>query len=80
MDMKSSTTVIPQPNLHSAAAPTSLITRLRRALGLEPPSREEIQQRMRSKPGIIDSLSPEQLNYFRNYDGPEHLGPLEPRS
>jgi hypothetical protein len=77
--MKSSTTVIPQPNLHSAAAPPGLLARLRRALGLESPSREEIRRRMRSKPGIIDSLTPEQLDYFRNYDGPEHLGPPDAR-
>lgn len=49
--------------------------RIRRALGLEPPSREEIRLRVRSKPSIFDSMSPETREYLRNYDGPEHLGP-----
>ena len=73
--MKASTTAIPQANPHSAAAPKGLFARIRRALGLEPPSREELRRRMRSKPGLYDSLSPEALEYLRNYDGPEHLGP-----
>jgi hypothetical protein len=75
MSMKASTTAIPQANPHSGAAPTGLVARFRRALGLEPPSREEVRRRMRSKPGLYDSLSPEALEYLRNYDGPEHLGP-----
>lgn len=74
--MRSSTTAIPQPNRHSADTPRGLLARIRRAFGLEAPSREEIRRRIRSKPGIIDSLSPEALEYFRNYDGPEHLGPV----
>jgi hypothetical protein len=53
-----------------------LLARIRRAFGLEAPSREEIRRRMRSKPGLIDSLSPEALEYLRTYDGPEHLGPI----
>lgn len=50
-------------------------SRVRGALGLEGPTREEVRRRMRSKPGLYDSLSPEALEYLRNYDGPEHLGP-----
>ena len=73
--MKSNTHVVPQPTLHSGAAPAGVLALLRRALGLEAPNREEIRRRMRSKPGIIDSLSPEALEFLRNYDGPEHLGP-----
>lgn len=48
----------------------------RRVLGLEPPSREEILARTRSKPGLYASLSPEALDFLRNYDGPENMGPL----
>lgn len=33
------------------------------------------RDRMRNSPGLIDSLTPEQLEYIRNYDGPENLGP-----
>jgi hypothetical protein len=73
--MKASMTAIPQANPHSVAAPRGVLARVRRALGLEPPSREEVRRRMRSKPGLYDSLSPEALEYLRNYDGPEHLGP-----
>lgn len=76
--MKATTTVVPQPNLQPADTPLGLLARLRRAVGLEAPSREEIRRRMRSKPGLIDSLSPEALEYLRNYDGPEHLGPSNP--
>jgi hypothetical protein len=75
MEMKSDIAVVAQPPLQSSAAPRGVLAFLRRALGLEVPSREEIRRRMRSKPGIIDSLSPEALEYLRNYDGPEHLGP-----
>jgi hypothetical protein len=77
--MKASTSAIPQANPRTAATRKGLLARLRHALGLEPPSREEVRRRMRSKPGLYDSLSPETLEYLRNYDGPEHLGPLEPQ-
>jgi hypothetical protein len=76
MNMRSSTTAIPQPNRHFADAPRGLLARIRRVLGLEAPSREEIRRRIRSKPGLIESLSPEALEYLRTYDGPEHLGPI----
>ncbi len=36
---------------------------------------EEARQRMRKGRGFLDSLTPEQLDYLRNYDGPENLGP-----
>lgn len=43
------------------------------------PSREEARRRIRSKPGLLASLSPEALHYIRNYDGPENMGPAAPR-
>lgn len=36
---------------------------------------EEGRRRMQSAPGFLESLTPEQLEYLRNYDGPENLGP-----
>ena len=36
---------------------------------------EEGLRRLRSAPGFFASLTPEQLEYIRNYDGPENLGP-----
>jgi hypothetical protein len=33
------------------------------------------RERMRNSPGLIASLTPEQLEMIRNYDGPENLGP-----
>jgi hypothetical protein len=77
--MRASTTAIPQAHRHAAATRKGLLARLRSALGLEPPSREEVRRRMRSKPGLYDSLSPETLEYLRSYDGPEHLGPPDLR-
>ena len=59
----------------SAVMHSGLMRRIRRVFGLEPPSREEIRRRIRSKPGIIDSLTPDALEYIRNYDGPEVHGP-----
>ena len=32
-------------------------------------------RRMRGAPGYFASLSPEQLAFIRDYDGPENLGP-----
>lgn len=32
-------------------------------------------QRMRSAPGYFASLTPEQMELIRSYDGPENLGP-----
>jgi|GEM_PF-2903037 len=36
---------------------------------------EEARNRMRSSPGFFASLTAEQLEMMRNYDGPENLGP-----
>jgi hypothetical protein len=36
---------------------------------------EEGRRRMWSRPGFFASLTPEQLEMIRNYDGPENLGP-----
>lgn len=69
--MKPSIPAISNP----APATIGVLARVRRALGLEAPSREEIRRRIRSKPGIFDSLTPEALEYIRNYDGPENMGP-----
>ena len=38
-------------------------------------TREEMRRRMRSRPGLYASMSPETLEYLRNYDGPEVHGP-----
>jgi hypothetical protein len=38
-------------------------------------TREEARRRMRSRPGLFASMSPEDLEYLRNYDGPENSGP-----
>ena len=43
------------------------------------PAREEARRRIRSKPGLIASLSPEALEYIRGYDGPENIGPPGPQ-
>ena len=43
------------------------------------PTREEAWRRINSKPGFISSLSPEALEYIKNYDGPENMGPPHPR-
>jgi hypothetical protein len=36
---------------------------------------EEARERMSRGRSFLDSLTPEQLEYLRNYDGPEYLGP-----
>jgi hypothetical protein len=33
------------------------------------------RERMRSRPSFLASLPPETLEYLRNYDGPENMGP-----
>ncbi|HST62438.1 MAG TPA: hypothetical protein VLK84_27285 [Longimicrobium sp.] len=38
-------------------------------------TREEARRRMRSKPGLFASMSAEDLEYIRSYDGPENSGP-----
>lgn len=38
-------------------------------------TREEARRRMRSRPGLFASMSPEDLAYLRAYDGPENSGP-----
>lgn len=72
--MKNTVTVT-QPAKEALTVGKSLLAQVRRAFGLEQPSREEIRRRMRSKPGLYASLSPEALAYLRDYDGPENLGP-----
>jgi hypothetical protein len=44
-------------------------------LGIDDITPEEARERMRRGRGFLDSLTPEQLDYVRNYDGPEYLGP-----
>lgn len=44
-------------------------------LDLDDITPEEARQRMRSSPGPLASLTPEQLEMIRNYDGPENFGP-----
>jgi hypothetical protein len=36
---------------------------------------EEARRRIRSHPGYLETLSLEALDYMRNYDGPENMGP-----
>jgi hypothetical protein len=36
---------------------------------------EEARERMRNSPGFFGSLTPQQLEMLRNYDGPENFGP-----
>ena len=38
-------------------------------------TREEARRRMRSRPGLFASMSPEDIEYLRTYDGPENSGP-----
>lgn len=57
----------------------SLVERLRHWLeNHDAPTREEAWRRINSKPGFISSLSPEALEYIKNYDGPEDMGPPHP--
>jgi hypothetical protein len=49
-----------------------------RILGL--PTEEEAERILRSRPGFIASLTPEQIEAIMAYDGPEVLGsPNEPK-
>lgn len=75
--MKPSNSDVSQPESYVVAVPRGVRARIRRAFHPEAPSREEIRRRVRSKPGIFDSLGPEALEYLRNYDGPENMGPPE---
>lgn len=70
-------TVLAGPVPRQAKAP-GLFVRLRNWLmdwDDENLTREEMRRRMRSRPGLHASLSPEALEYVRTYDGPENLGP-----
>jgi hypothetical protein len=55
-----------------------VLARVRDALA-DGPTREEARRRLQSKPGFFASLSPEALEYIKNYDGPENLGPPHPK-
>lgn len=74
--MNTSTT-LSGPAPRQAKSPSFLI-RLRNWLmdwDDEDLTREEMRRRMRSRPGLYASMSPETLEYLRNYDGPEVHGP-----
>ncbi len=43
-----------------------------------PPWLAEIEERLRNRPSLWDTLSEENREFFRNYDGPEVLGPPPP--
>ena len=43
------------------------------------PPREEVRRRIRSKPGLLASLSPEARAKILSYDGPENHGPPHPK-
>lgn len=73
--MKTSTTTAAPP-VPAAPRRRGLIMRiLGWILDIDDITPEEARQRMRSKPGLLASLTPEQLEFIRNYDGPENLGP-----
>jgi hypothetical protein len=74
--MKISTTLA-GPARRPANSPNFLI-RLRNWLmdwDDEDLTREEMRRRMRSRPGLYASMSPETLEFLRTYDGPEVHGP-----
>jgi hypothetical protein len=68
------------PHRHRLPLARRVVRGLRRAIRLvEPvPSVEEAVRRMRSRPSLIASLTPEQIAEFRNWDEPSALcGPLD---
>jgi hypothetical protein len=73
--MKLSDSAVAPSAPHAIVSRGGVLAWIRHALQPEAPSREEIRRRVRSKPGIFDSLSPEALEYLRDYDGPENSGP-----
>lgn len=65
------------PQVPEPARPHGLLKRiLYWVLDLDDPATlDEGIRRMRSAPGFFASLPPETLEFIRNYDGPENLGP-----
>lgn len=62
------------PDRDSVPAPDARAP-LRRPL---PPWLQEVEDRLRSRPGFFESLTPEQRAFLRSYDGPEVIGPPPP--
>lgn len=71
---------------HASTAPAFAVPASRRSTGsswserlmdrmLGLPPFEEAERRLRSRPGFIASLTPEQIEAIKAYDGPEALGP-----
>lgn len=52
------------------------LRRIRRSWHSPPPlpSIEEAEARIRSRPGFLASLSPEQIAFIKSWDGPDLLG------
>ncbi len=71
MKALTSITHVPTPN----RSPGLLVRILGWMLDLDDVTPEEARRRMRSRPGLYASMSPETLEYLRNYDGPEVHGP-----
>jgi hypothetical protein len=49
-----------------------------RARGPIPPWLADLEQRLQKTPTLWDTLTEEDWEFFRNYDGPEVLGPPPP--
>lgn len=71
MNALTSITHVPPPT----RSPGLLVRILGWLLDLDDVTPEEARRRMRSRPGLFASMSPEDLEYVRGYDGPENSGP-----
>ncbi len=71
--MKSSVSALVRPA--HAMRSRGLVARLRAWLLDEVTAEEARQLRLQGKPGYFSSLSPQAVEYMRNYDGPEVHGP-----
>lgn len=64
--------IFASPAVPSPASPSWGERLMLRILGL--PTEEESERILRSRPGFIASLTPEQIEAIMAYDGPEVLG------
>lgn len=65
---------VPGPKISNSVDPGSTSTGGRTL----PPWLAEIEERLRKRPSLWDTLSEENREFLRNYDGPEVLGPPPP--
>jgi hypothetical protein len=73
--MKTAATTATNP-LHAAPRPRGFFARaLYWLLGMDDITPEEARERMRNGRGFFASLTPEQMEIIRTYDGPENFGP-----